>query len=119
MTGGLPLGVATFPSTGRSSFAKNFDSFVGTGEYQATIDRAVKAGTQVSPSFSFGQTIILVAGLATVSIYCYWSTFVGGEPRQASTLKTANNMARAGIVGLTLVAIFAWIISDSRPAASS
>ena len=101
VTGGLLLAVATFLFTGKSSFAKNFDSFAGPGEYQATIDRAVKAGTQVSPSFSFGQTIILVAGLATVSIYCYWSTFVGGELRQASTLKTANNMARAGLVGLS------------------
>ena len=101
VTGGLLLAVATFLFTGKSSFAKNFDSFAGPGEYQATIDRAVKAGTQVNPSFSFGQTIILVAGLATVSIYCYWSTFVGGELRQASTLKTANNMARAGLVGLS------------------
>jgi APA family basic amino acid/polyamine antiporter len=113
VTGGLLLAVATFLFTGKSSFAKNFDSFAGPGEYQATIDRAVKAGTQVSPSFSFGQTIILVAGLATVSIYCYWSTFVGGELRQASTLKTANNMARAGLAGLSLVAVFAFIILHS------
>jgi basic amino acid/polyamine antiporter, APA family len=113
VTGGMLLSVAVLLFTGKSSFAKNFDSFAGTGEYQNTIARAVKAGTQVNPSFSFGQTIILVAGLATVSIYCYWSTFVGGELRQASTLKTANNMARAGVGGLIVVAIFGAIILHS------
>jgi basic amino acid/polyamine antiporter, APA family len=113
VTGGMLLSVAVLLFTGKSSFAKNFDSFAGTGEYQNTIARAVKAGTQVDPSFSFGQTIILVAGLATVSIYCYWSTFVGGELRQASTLKTANNMARAGVGGLIVVAIFGAIILHS------
>ncbi len=113
VTGGLVLAVLVFLFTGKSDFAKNFNSFAGPGEYQATIARAVKAGTQVDPSFSFGQTIILVAGLATVSIYCYWSTFVGGELRQASTLKTANNMARAGFVGLGLVALCGFIILHS------
>jgi amino acid transporter len=113
VTGGMLLSVAVLLFTGKSSFAKNFDSFAGTGEYQNTIARAVKAGTQVNPSFSFGQTIILVAGLATVSIYCYWSSFVGGELRQASTLKTANNMARAGVGGLIVVAIFGAIILHS------
>src|SRR3954453_3020104 len=113
VTGGLVLAVLVFLFTGKSDFAKNFNSFAGPNEYQLTIDRAIKAGTQVDPSFSFGQTIILVAGLATVSIYCYWSTFVGGELRQASTLKTANNMARAGFVGLGLVALCGWIILHS------
>jgi amino acid transporter len=113
VTGGMLIAVADLLFTGKSSFAKNFDSFAGAGEYQATISRAVKAGTNVDPSFSFGQTIILVAGLATVSIYCYWSSFVGGELRQASTIKTANNMARAGVGGLIVVAIFTVIILHS------
>jgi basic amino acid/polyamine antiporter, APA family len=113
VTGGMLLSVAVLLFTGKSSFAKNFNSFAGPGEYQNTIARAVKAGTQVDPSFSFGQTIILVAGLATVSIYCYWSSFVGGELRQASTIKTANNMARAGVGGLIVVAIFGAIILHS------
>ena len=113
VTGGMLIAVADFLFTGKSSFAKNFDSFAGKGEYQATITRAVKAGTNVNPSFSFGQTIILVAGLATVSIYCYWSSFVGGELRQASTIKTANNMARAGVGGLVVVALFTVIILHS------
>ena len=113
VTGGMLIAVATLLITGKSSFAKNFDSFAGTGAYQGTIDKAVKAGTNVSPSFSFGQTIILVAGLATVSIYCYWSSFVGGELRQASTIKTANNMARAGVGGLLVVALFTAIVLHS------
>lgn len=110
VTGGMLLSVAVLLFTGKTSFARNFNSFAGPNEYQNTIARAVKAGTQVNPSFSFGQTIILVAGLATVSIFCYWSSFVGGELRQASTIKTANNMARAGVAGLIVVAILGAII---------
>ena len=113
VTGGMLIAVGDLLFTGKSSFINNFNSFAGADEYQSTIARATKAGTQVNPSFSFGQTMILVAGLATVSIYCYWSTFVGGELRQASTLKTANNMARAGVGGLIVVAIFGWIILHS------
>ena len=95
---------------GKDTFAKGFDSFAGEGQYQGTIDRAVKAGADLSPAFSFTQTLALVAGLATVSIYCYWSTFVGGELRQASTLKTANNMARAGVLGIAAVALGGWLL---------
>lgn len=113
VTGAMTLAVLALLVTGKSSFAKNFDSFAGSGEYQATIARATKAGANLSPSFSFGETIALVAGLATVSIYCYWSSFVGGELRQASTLKTAHNMARGGVGGLVVVAIFGTIILSS------
>ena len=113
VTGGMILTVLTLLVRGKDTFAKGFDSFAGAGEYQGTIDRAVKAGIDLSPSFSFSQTIGLVAGLATVSIYCYWSTFVGGELRQASTLKTANNMARGGVLGMIVVAIFGTIILSS------
>jgi APA family basic amino acid/polyamine antiporter len=106
VTGGMVLTVLVLLIRGKDTFAKGFDSFAGAGQYQGTIDRAVKAGADLSPSFSFTQTLALVAALATVSIYCYWSTFVGGELRQASTLKTANNMALGGTLGLIVVAIF-------------
>jgi hypothetical protein len=46
---------------------------------------------------------------ATTAIFSYWSTFVGGELRQASTIKTANNMALGGVIPLALVAIFTWL----------
>jgi basic amino acid/polyamine antiporter, APA family len=106
VTGGMVLTVLVLLIRGKDTFARGFDAFAGAGQYQGTIDRAVKAGADLSPSFSFTQTLALVAALATVSIYCYWSTFVGGELRQASTLKTANNMALGGTLGLIVVAIF-------------
>ena len=59
----------------------------------------------VDPSFSFSATIPMVAVFATTAIFSYWSTFVGGELRQASTIKTANNMALGGVIPLILVAI--------------
>jgi basic amino acid/polyamine antiporter, APA family len=46
---------------------------------------------------------------ATFSIFSYWSTFIGGEVRQASTIRMANNMAIAGVVGILVVAVFAAI----------
>jgi amino acid transporter len=110
VTGGMILTVLVVAIRGKDTFAKGFDSFAGAGQYQGTIDRAVKAGADLNPGFSFTQTLALVAGLATDSIYCYWSTFVGGELRQASTLKTANNMARGGILGIVGVALGGWLL---------
>jgi amino acid transporter len=110
VTGGMVLTVLVLLIRGKDTFAKGFDAFAGQGQYQGTIDRAVKAGANLSPGFSFTQTLALVAALATVSIYCYWSSFVGGELRQASTIKTANNMALGGILGLVVVAIFGTFI---------
>jgi amino acid permease len=44
---------------------------------------------------------------ATFSIFSYWSTFVGGEVRQASTMRMANNMAFAGVAGVVVVGVVA------------
>jgi amino acid transporter len=106
VTAGMVLTVLVVLIRGKDTFAKGFDAFAGAGQYQGTIDRAAAAGANLSPSFSFTQTLALVAALATVSIYCYWATFVGGELRQASTLKTAHNMALGGVAGLVIVGIF-------------
>ena len=95
----------------KSSFISNFNSFArpytkNADSYHATISAAVKAGVDVSPGFSFSNTIPIVAVFATTAVFSYWATFVGGELRQASTMKTANNMAIGGIVPLVLVALF-------------
>jgi amino acid transporter len=110
VTGGMILTVLVVVIRGKDTFARGFDAFAGAGQYQGTIDRATEAGANLSPGFSLTQTLAVVAGLATVSIYCYWSTFVGGELRQASTLKTANNMARGGILGILGVALGGWLL---------
>ncbi len=95
----------------KSSFIGNFNGFSqkfthDPHSYQSTISAAVKAGVNVSPSFSFSNTIPIVAVFATTAIFSYWASFVGGELRQASSIKTANNMALGGIVPLVVVAIF-------------
>ncbi len=95
----------------KSSFIDNFNDFAQpfTGDpdsYGSTISAATQAGIDVSPGFSFADTIPMVAVFSTTAIFSYWSTFVGGELRQASTMKTANNMAFAGVLGLALVALF-------------
>jgi len=98
----------------KESFISNFNTFAAsiTGDsqaYQGTIQAAKDAGVDVAPSFSFSATIPIVAVFATSAIFSYWSSFVGGELRQASTSKTARNMALGGIVPLIVVAIFTLI----------
>jgi hypothetical protein len=101
--------IALFQS--KSSFVSNFNEFAApyTGNsdtYHQTIQTAADAGVAVSPSFSLGATIPIVAVFTTTAIFSYWSTFVGGELRQASTMKTSHNMALGGLIPLALVAVF-------------
>jgi amino acid transporter len=105
---GIVTLVTLFQSNGH--FEDRFNSFAQEftdkpDAYQGTIAAAVKAGVAVDPSFSFSATIPMVAVFATTAIYSYWSTFVGGELRQASTIKTSNNMALGGVIPLIIVAI--------------
>src|SRR6185437_10451446 len=95
----------------KGHFVNKFNGFVEDithkpDAYAGTIAAAVKSGVAVHPSFSFSATIPIIAVFATTAIFSYWSTFVGGELRQASTIKTANNMALGGVIPLALVALF-------------
>jgi APA family basic amino acid/polyamine antiporter len=106
------LGVVTVVTLfqSKSHFVSKFNHFVQgithkPDAYAGTIATALKNGVAVHPSFSFSATIPIIAVFATTAIFSYWSTFVGGELRQASTIKTANNMALGGVVPLILVAI--------------
>ena len=110
------LGVAIFTSP--EEFQRSWNKFAGPitdspDSYGAIIATATKAGTDTNAAFSWANTIPLVAVLAGFTIYAYWSTNVGGELRQAKTIKTANNMVRAGFINLACVAIFAWIFLHS------
>ena len=105
---GIVTVVTLFQSKGH--FVSKFNGFVQDithkpDAYAGTIATALKSGVSVHPSFSFSATIPIIAVFATTAIFSYWSTFVGGELRQASTIKTANNMALGGVVPLILVAI--------------
>ncbi len=95
----------------KHTFIHKFNDFAkpythNPDSYHATIQTAAKAGVAVHPAFSFGNTIPIIAVFTTTAIFSYWSTFVGGELRQASTIKTANNMALGGVIPLALVALF-------------
>jgi basic amino acid/polyamine antiporter, APA family len=102
--------VAIFTSHG--AFVDNFNHFArdythSSSTYQNTIASAHKSGIDTTPPFSFKNTIPIMGFFATFSIFSYWSTFVGGEVRQASTMKMANNMAFAGVLGIVVVGICA------------
>jgi APA family basic amino acid/polyamine antiporter len=114
VSGSLLLAVLISLFTSNSSFVGNFDNFARslTGSshtYNDVIATAQTAGVNVDPSFDFVNTIPIMGFFATFSIFSYWATFVGGELRQASSMKTANNMAIAGVGGILVVAVFASI----------
>ena len=114
VTGTLAISVLIAIFTSHSTFISNFNSFasgIGAGDnaYQHTISTAQAAGVNTDPAFDFGNTIPVMGFFASFSIYTYWSTFIGGELRQASTMKTANNMAIAAVAGPVIVAICAAI----------
>jgi basic amino acid/polyamine antiporter, APA family len=96
---------------GKHSFIGHFNSFArpythNPDTYHATIAAAQKNGVNVHPAFSFVKTIPVVAVIAGISIYAYWSTFFAGEVRQGNSLKTANRMGGASIAILASVIVF-------------
>jgi amino acid transporter len=114
VTGSLVLCglVALFTSHG--TFVNNFNDFArpythSANTYGSVIAGAQKAGISTSPAFSFTNTLPVIGILATTAVYSYWSTFVGGELRQGSSRRTANNMALGGTLGLAAVVVFGTI----------
>jgi amino acid transporter len=118
ITASLVLCGLTALILGKSHFVSKFNGFAKgiTGNpdaYAGTIATAAKAGVAVHPGFSLGQTLPIIAVFTTTAIYSYWTSFVGGELRQASTIKTSNTMALGGVLPLGLVAIFTAIFFHS------
>ncbi len=112
VTGGLILATAVALFTSHGSFVSSFNSFLrpythNANSYQEVLSRAAKAGVNLHPHFSVANSIPIVGFFATFSIYSYWSTFVAGELREASSVKTARNMALAGVACIVVVAAFA------------
>jgi amino acid transporter len=112
---GLAISALIALFTSNASFISHFNDFAQpiTGNpdtYHSVIDTAKKNGADIGAGFSFSQTIPMIAVVAGISIYAYWSTFFAGELRQGNTLKTANRMGLASITILlsviVLVALF-------------
>ncbi len=94
---------------GKHSFIGHFNSFAqpythNPDTYHATIAAVPRNVTH--HSFSFVKTIPVIAVIASISIYAYWSTFFAGELRQGNTLKTANRMGAASMAILLSVIVF-------------
>ena len=116
----LGLIVATLIAwiAGKGSFIGHFNSFAqpythNPDTYHATIAAAQKNGVNTHPAFSFAKTIPVIAVIAGISIYAYWSTFFAGELRQGNSMKTANRMGAASIAILLSVLVFAAIFFSS------
>ncbi len=100
--------------TTHSTFITNFNNFArpythSPDTYGSVIAAAHKNGVNTNPAFSFSSTIPVIGILATTAIYSYWTTFVGGELRQGSSRRTANNMALGGTLSLAAVVVFGFI----------
>jgi basic amino acid/polyamine antiporter, APA family len=107
---------------GKGSFIHHFNTFAqpfthNPDTYHATIAAAQKNGVNVHPAFSFVKTIPVIAVIAGISIYAYWSTFFAGELRQGNSMKTANRMGAASILILLSVVVFVGIffLSFGKP----
>ena len=114
VTGSLVVGVLVALFTSPHAFAGDFNSFAqpythSKDSYHEIIRTATKAGVNVSPGFSVSATIPVVGFFATFSIFSYFSSYVGGELRQGSTMKTSNVMAGAGVACLVIFFICALI----------
>jgi amino acid transporter len=99
---------------GKGSFIHHFNTFAqpythNPDTYHSTIAAAQKNGVNVHPAFSFTKTIPVIAVIAGISIYAYWSTFFAGELRQGNSMKTANRMGAASVLILISVIVFAAI----------
>jgi amino acid transporter len=99
---------------GKGSFIHHFNTFAqpythNPDTYHSTIAAAQKNGVNVHPGFSFTKTIPVIAVIAGISIYAYWSTFFAGELRQGNSMKTANRMGAASVLILISVIVFAAI----------
>jgi amino acid transporter len=116
----LGLVVATLIAwiAGKGTFIHHFNTFAqpythNPDTYHATIAAAQKNGVNVHPGFSFVKTIPVIAVIAGISIYAYWSTFFAGELRQGNSMKTANRMGAASVAILVSVIVFVAIFFHS------
>jgi basic amino acid/polyamine antiporter, APA family len=114
VTGSLILCVIVAIFTSHNTFVHNFNNFArpythSNDTFGGVISGAQKAGVSTNAPFSFGSTIPVIGILATTAIYSYWTTFVGGEIRQGSSRRTANNMAIGGTSCLVLVTVCGFI----------
>jgi len=96
--------------TSKSSFIADFNSFAqpytnDPDTYNTVISTAAANGVDPSPSFSLSNTWPVVGVLAGFSIYTYFSSFIGGELRQARSVGTANRMALAGVLNIIGVVV--------------
>jgi amino acid transporter len=115
---GLAIAAIIALVTSNNSFISHFNSFAqpitgSSDTYHSVIDTAKKNGADIGAGFSWSKTIPMIAVVAGISIYAYWSTFFAGELRQGNTLKTANRMGLASITILGSVIVLTAIFFNS------
>ena len=112
-TGALAVCVLIALFTSHSAFIGHFNDFAkpftdSGSSYNDTIKTAVKSGVDVDPAFSFTNTIPVLGFFCGWAIFNYFgSANIGGELRQAATIKTPQMMALGGVIPIVAVAICA------------
>jgi amino acid transporter len=118
VTGGLALCAIIALLTPQSQFIANFNNFAeywtkNPDTYHQIINGAKQNGVPLGAEFSWGNTIPMIGIFATFSIFSWFTSFIGGEIRQARSVKTANIMALSGITSLLAILLCAAIFLNT------
>jgi APA family basic amino acid/polyamine antiporter len=104
---GVTILIGLFTPT--STFASHFNAFASARgvphAYNTVIANARKSGTVIGAGFSWAKTIPMVGVFASFGLYSWFSSFIGGEIRQASSMKTAHRNGLGALLAMGSIAL--------------
>jgi amino acid transporter len=111
-TAGLAVDVVILLFTSNASFIATVNSQVGAGAYQQAVAAGASAGLYPVNGYSTSQTWGLVYYAMTVTIWCFWGTYMSAEFRGAGQRRRqVISMCGTGVVQvLTLMGLY-WIVT--------
>jgi len=108
-TAGLVVDVVILLFTSKHSFIATVNNAVGAGAYQHALAAGASAHLYPVHGYSFSQTTGLVYYAMTVTIWCFWGTYMSAEFRGAGQRRRQlASMCGTGVVQIiTLLALYA------------
>lgn len=113
---GLIISIGLLALSGLPAFMTKFNEFAApwsssANAYQAAIDEAARNGFVAIPTCSAGLLLPMIAIASSELIWYFWSTYVGGEIRQANSVKRQSYamIGSATLNGLLFI-VAIWLI---------
>jgi amino acid transporter len=108
-TAGLLVDVVILLLTSQHSFITTVNNAVGAGAYQKALAAGAAAHLYPTGGYSFSQTLGLAYYAMTVTIWCFWGTYMSAEFRGAGQRRRQLiSMCGTGVVQvITLLALYA------------